>query len=392
MSKRVYLLILMVLSTYLWDFSFLNFLGRDLIFVLQLFWGLVPFLFFKKNVLYKQILKKYNKYTVIIFFGVFLSMVSSYYFWDQSFYETFISQRFVYLFISLSGFLYLAPNESEILWALKNVSYIIIFVWILSAVDPSLLSVSEKVLNYRKSGQGTDIGFSVNGIRLVVFYFYYQLYANSFKINKKGIISISFLLGFIFLFQNRSLLIGLIFPFIHFLFTFKSRFKPIIFLVFIASIISVGIYYNKIINNLINETSSQLSNSDYARWRAFYYYFNEYSPDPICYIFGNGRISIHSEKGSVIKTLNSKGIYDSDIGMFGMLITYGIIPLFLIYRILFKVLFKKKYPNYLKYMSFHIVLVPTMFHFWDNPNILLFVLIFYLQIFYQEFNNLKFYE
>ena len=66
--------------------------------------------------------------------------------------------------------------------------------------------------------------------------------------------------------------------------------------------------------------------------------------------------------------------------------------LFLIYRILFKVLFKKKYPNYLKYMSFHIVLVPTMFHFWDNPNILLFVLIFYLQIFYQEFNNLKFYE
>jgi len=392
MGKRFYLLVLMILSTYLWNFSFLNFLARDLIFVVQLFWSFVPFLFFKKNILYKQILKKYNKYTLIIFFGVFLSMVSSYYFWNQSFYQTFISQRFIYLFISLSSLLYLAPKENEIMWALKYVSYITIIVWILAAIEPSLISVSDEVLNYRSSGQGTDIGYSVNGIRLVVFYFYYKLYANSYKINKKGIISIFFLLGFIFLFQNRSLIIGLVFPFIHFLFTFKSRFKPLIFFVFVASLISFGIYYNKIINNLINETSSQISNSDYARWRSFSYYFYEYSPDPICYIFGNGRVSINSEKGSIIKTLNSQGIYDSDLGMFGMLITYGVIPLFLIYSILYKILFNKKYPNHLKYMSFHILLVPTIFHFWDNPNLLLFVLIIYLQIFYKEFNNLRFYE
>jgi len=111
----------------------------------------------------------------------------------------------------------------------------------------------------------------------------------------------------------------------------------------------------------------------------------EYSPNWFCYIFGNGFPSGGNSSLGVLMWKNfERGIFASDLGMIGMWVDYGIIPLIAIYAVLINVLRRKYMPLAMKFISLHIILVPTIFHFWTNPGIALFVLIIYLNAHYTE--------
>jgi len=151
----------------------------------------------------------------------------------------------------------------------------------------------------------------------------------------------------------------------------------------------VGIIYTTDVWLLmITNTQNNLGESDYNRWMALYYYFGEYSSNWFCYVFGNGYPSGgNSPLGNLMWANFTKGIFSSDLGMIGMWVDYGIIPLIAMYSTIISILRHEYFPLYLKFICLHILFVPTIFHFWSNPGISFFVILIYLRAYYIEQNR-----
>jgi hypothetical protein len=97
----------------------------------------------------------------------------------------------------------------------------------------------------------------------------------------------------------------------------------------------------------------------------------------LCDIFGNGLLSLKVESGQLIEEMMTHGYVQSDIGIIGFWSIYGILPLIVIYTVIFKILYRKFYPFYIKAMAAHILLVPICFSF-NRFDSLLFIFLFYL--------------
>lgn len=392
LSKFAYLLITCILMLSFWNVRpIVALLNRDTIFVITLAWAAAGFFLFKDvQNLPVVFFKKYRCILILIFAGIFLSMFNSYLFREQGIITTFIAQRFTYTFIILASLAYVQPTLRDIIKALRIVSYITLLAWIASAVSPHFFfNISEETLRLKAS---TDIGFTVVGIQIVTLYTYYLIYKYVKHFTVKDFLTAFFWIGFIFLYQNRSMMIGVIVAFVYSLTKLKSRYKLFIILG-ISSAACVFIFYTwQIWVSLIAETDSQLGNKDYNRWKALNYYLTDYSPNIWCYLFGNGMpAGSFSELGRLYWYNFSRGIYTSDIGMIGMWAHYGILPLIGIYFVLIKILFGKRFPLWLKFMSLHICIVPTIFHFSNASGILTFVLVIYLYMYYCELPHFRMY-
>lgn len=387
-TKFKYLLISMILACYFWYFTpIVSIINRDLIWGMSMLWAGIAFIISpqqnKKILLYKT---KYTRFTYIILLGVFISMINAYLFWGQNISTTIITQRFIYVIITLPALLYLQPTFEDLKKALKYISILTLGAWIISILSPSLIqSISIEDIELRNDFSSEDIGYNVLGIQFVTLYFYIlvQDYIKSFSYKK--FIQAIFWAIIILLYQNRSMLIGVIIILIYSIFKLKSKYKPLIIVCISISLIIVLIYSSNIILSLIQETNDQLNNPDYNRWKALNYYLYDYSPNIWCYIFGNGLpAGGKSDFGNLMWTNMKEGIYGSDLGLIGMWADYGILPIICIYYIIYKILKYRYFPLYLKFLCIHILLIPTIFHFWENPNIYLFILLFYLYSYHSE--------
>ncbi len=312
-------------------------------------------------------------------------MFSAYLFWGQGIFTSFLAQRRLYCFILLPTLLYLTPSENDIFKSLQWITIGTIIAWFLSIIAPSFIGISEEAVKMKMAYGSTDIGFYVAGINFVLIYFYYltQKYITNFSFNT--FLKATALFIFIFLYQNRSMLIGASLIYIYSLLKYKSKYKTIIFIGQILLLFVVLILTKNIWQGLIEESNSQIGDSDYGRWKALEYYIYTYSPNWFCNIFGNGMPSVgKSALGNLYLSNMEKGMFISDIGMIGMWAFYGVIPLITIYYILIKSIIKKGFPLYLKFISFHIILIPTIFQFSNYMGILFFSLIIYLYIYTKE--------
>lgn len=385
-SKFTYILIASILLLSFWDFRpIVSLLNRDIIFALTLLWIFLGFYLFPKKSSYRYF-HKFNWLWIIIFTGIFISMFNAYCFWEQSLKNTFIAQRFSYTFILLPTLFYIQPSFNDILKTLKVISYITLITWIISIIRPELTgSISEEAIENRTVNPQatTDIGYYVTGIHIVVLYTYFLIQNYIKKFNFKTFFTALLWISFIILYQNRSMMIGIIIIFLYSIVKLKSRHKPII----IGCICIIGTtlvaYTLNIWKSLWEESQTQLTDEDYNRWKALYYYLYDYSPNLWCYLFGNGMPSGgNSHLGNLMWLNMERGIFASDLGMIGMWVDYGLLPLIGIYYVLIRLLIKNDFPLWLKFASFHILLVPTIFQFRQGIGILFFVLIIYLYIYY----------
>ncbi|MFT3748750.1 MAG: hypothetical protein QM768_10555 [Agriterribacter sp.] len=386
MKKSTYIFICLLYSVEFWKLSFVSgILNQDIILVLTLLWSFLGFVFFKKDKTNSLFVRRYLKFSNWIFAAVFISMFSAYFFWQQTFSQSFIAQRFVYAFILLPSLLHVKPSENDIIKALKWISALTIVVWSLAAIDPTIISIDDDSVANKGD---TDFGYYVEGIHFVVLYLYYEVQHFINKLNFKTSIAIGLLLTFIFLYQNRSIMLGVFPVIIYALIKFKSS-RKFVLISFISMILIAGIIYtSETWLALFEETQGQLDNAEYGRNVALGYYIFQYSPHWFCYVFGNGFPSGgNSPLGDLMWDNFKLGIYASDLGLIGMWTSYGVIPLIAVYFVVIKVLRKQRYPLYLKFICFHILLVPTIFHFWRNPGVTFFVLIFYLYAYYTEQNE-----
>lgn len=385
-SKFTYIFVASILMLSFWNFRpIVSVLNRDIILAMTLLWGILGFFLPTKRIPVRYFYK-YNWLWIGIFAGVFISMLNADFFWGQSIKTTFIAQRFSYAFILLPVLFYVQPSVDDLLKTIRIVAYITLGMWLLSIIAPGLIgNISEDSIESRNANGGntTDIGFYVTGIQFVVLYTYYliQRYIRCFTY--KRFFTAIFWIAFIILYQNRSMMIGIMLIMVYSLFQLKSKNKPII----IGSICIITVIFIvctwQIWSSLLTETQAQLGDKDYNRWKALFYYFNDYSPNLWCYLFGNGFPSGgNSDFGNLMWINMARGIYASDLGMIGMWTDYGLLPLISVYYVILRVLIKKGYPLWLKFMCVHILVVPTIFHFRSGQGIWLFIIIIYLFIYY----------
>lgn len=88
-------------------------------------------------------------------------------------------------------------------------------------------------------------------------------------------------------------------------------------------IVAFFVLANGYIMGLIRETTEQLSNTDYNRVKAFYYFISGEN-GLASYFWGNGFISGHAHP--IMENLMKEGIYNSDLGLIGFWHQFGIIP------------------------------------------------------------------
>ncbi|MDD4972358.1 MAG: hypothetical protein PHT07_23260 [Paludibacter sp.] len=393
MTKFSYIFISLLFAVNFWNLSIvLNVLPPDIILVLSWVWILSGIYFF--NYSHRTIALNSGKYkntAYYILIGVLISVFSAYAFGRQGIMTTLIAQRTIYTFISLPVMLFVQPEEEDIVKALKWISIGTVIVWVLVHFKTDLVKLDKQSLEQfeiEKQDLSSKLEFYVNGIYFVVLYLYIKMNEYIKNFSWKVFIEATLLLAFIFLYQNRSMLIGVVPLFIYSLVKFRSTSKIYILIVLTVLLIAGVIYTSDIWLALINTTQSNLNETDYNRWKALAYYFYEYSHSWFCYIFGNGFPSGgNSQMGNLMWSNFTKGIFASDLGMIGMWVDYGLIPLIAIYSILAKILKHSYYPMYLKFIGLHILFVPTIFHFWANPGISFFVIIIYLHAYYSELNR-----
>lgn len=390
--KSQYIFISGIILLSFWDFRPITSLfNKNIMIVMSYCWSIFGYFHFRKYLTFPiKCFKNYNWIWIYIFIGVFISMFNAYFFHQQSILTTFFAQRYIYAFIFTPVLFYIQPSLTDIIKAIRNLSYITVLVWLLSIISPTLIgSISEDSIERRISVEKTtDIGYNVTGMYIVIFYIYYLIQRYITKFSYKRFIEALLWISFIFLYQNRSFIIGVLLVFIYSIYKLKSRIKPLI-IISIFIICCIALYYTKDIwYSLMNESESQIGNKDYNRWKSLYYYFNEYSPNLWCYLTGNGFPSIgNSSFGNLMDFNMSNGIYASDLGLIGMWTDYGVLPLIGIYFMVLQFLLRK-YPLWLKFISFHILLIPTIFHFWQGQGVLFFSLIIYIYA-YLNINKLR---
>jgi len=393
MNKFIYILICLLFSVGFWNLTMiLKFLSPDVLLILSWSWMLSGIYIFNESKRKKALNSfNYRKTIYYILLGVILSMFSAYAFGKQSFVTTLIAQRTIYSFLFLPAILFVQPTEEDILKALKWISIGTLIVWILVHVNTNLVKLDKDSIEQselQKQDLSTKLEFYVNGIYFVVLYLYFKINEYIKNFSWKAFIEASFFLLFIILYQNRSIILGVVPIFLYSIFKFKSRYKT--FIVIALSMILVGliIFTSNIWLSLINSTQNNLNETDYNRWKSLAYYFYDYSQSWFCYVFGNGFPSGgNSPLGNLMWSNFKRGIFASDLGMIGMWVDYGLIPLIAIYSIIFNVLRNNYFPSYLKFICLHVLFVPTIFHFWANPGITFFVLIIYFHAYYTEQNT-----
>jgi len=386
MKKSTYIFISLLFSVGFWDVSFITkIIPPEGYLILSCSWSLSSYLIYlnnpRNNNLYSR---KYIRLMYYILVGVFISMISADLFWKQDFGTTFVSQRSIYSIISLPAILFVQPSEKELIKALKWISILTVTIWVVAIFYPQILNIDQESIERTKSGKESDIGYNITGIYFVLIYLYYKIGEYIKEFTFKTFLSASFWFVFLILFQNRSMLIGIIPVLVYSIIKFKYKNKFGLIIVLSILIILVVLSTMNIWMSLINQTQEELSTADYNRIKSLNYYLLEYSPNWFCYIFGNGFPSAHTSFGQIMWDNFEQGLYASDIGLIGMWTTYGLLPLITIYTIVIKIIRKNHFPLFLKFVCFHVLFVPTIFQYWENPGVMFFVLIFYLFAYYNE--------
>jgi len=301
---------------------------------------------------------------------------------------TLISQRTIYLFFLLLSLLYVQPSRDELTKALGLFSIITIAIWAYALHDPSILAKDEFTMELISSNnEGALNGFRtyIEGSFFVLLYLYLQMgdFVKSFSWGK--FVKILLLTAFFVLYRNRSALIGVVLALAYSILAFRSKNKILLLFVSTLAFLLVAFVTYDIWTNLIVQSQQELGDSGYNRWVTLEYFIFNYSPNWLCWVFGNGMPSVGNSKFGAIMARNmSNGIFASDIGMIGMWSTYGLLPIIVVYQKLLKIIRSNTSPFGLKFFAFHVFLVPTIFQYGKITGLFLFVLVFYLYAYTRE--------
>jgi hypothetical protein len=389
MLKSIYIFIALILAIDGWNLNILaTVINSQINPVYAVAWACLGFYWFRSRPGYLKLYnyKKYRKYFYWLIAGFLLSMIPAYVFWNQDFVTSLIVNRHLIWFIFLPLMFYMQPTEKEIIRALVFYTVVYMAVWTIQAVTPypltPLIENKNELGRFRLELEGTDFGYLLPGYPIMLLLLYFKMQQFMENVRLKTFIPVAAMLSIFFILQNRGTLFFSVIVFGFAIFRMRTRYKPILFFFFGVIVLAASLTLRKYWSGLIQETTEQLVNPDYIRWKAFVYFVSEYSPHWSCNILGNGLLSRKVESGQLILELMTEGYHQSDLGIIGSWSLYGILPLIVIYTVIFKILFHI-YPFYIKAMAIHILLVPIVWSFTKFDSLAL-IIILYLFAYYAK--------
>lgn len=371
---QYFLFIILLITTSFYGLYFLkNLIPHDVLnFVFSI--GLIFLCLIKKK-------SKYRKYTSLIFFmhltilSVALSFIVSYIDWGQPVLISIVVSRSI-LWISL-GFFLIRYNvtKTDIIKSLKYFSFLYLFLVSLTKISPTF----NFLLLGRDYKEDLFTGSIFSGIEFVVLYYYFIVEK---VINKKynNLIFFTFVLFFISLLltENRTTIFSsIIILGVSLLMSRKLNlfYKTLTIII----ILFLGYYlFKDTLMSLLDETFGQIKDQNYNRNKAFNYFIYNLNDSWYSKILGNGFASTNSSYGLFISKLKEEGIFQSDMGIFGLWTIYGLLIIYGLGKNIYRIIKTPRMPLYLKMQSFHIILGFLMYSFVLSQQIVFFILFFYL--------------
>lgn len=375
MSKEIYLYFLFVIVLRFWNLKPLGFLSGDfylILLIIYLFYGFIRFKGEIKGIFSLRMMAPF--YLIIL--GILLSTISANIIYSQTFYQSLLTYRQQLTWLIFPLLLCILPSVTQIYKASIYLLFTLYIVYFLKLFVPTLFVVDvesiEAILDTGNVGYISGCHFVPIVLILSLFLFIKQ---PSYKI----LFFILFSYFFLFLMANRSLLFPItlivIFSFIH----FKYRFKPIIILVLLFSVIVFFLVNIDIWFGLYEETFNELNDSDYNRNIAFDYFVSDLFSNPLVLFLGNGFISLNIS--SVVSLHQSIGIFNSDLGFIGYWDQFGIFPIIGFLMVCFYTIKIQSMPMYLKLWSLLILSCSLTISYFATPkNIMYFSLFYYIVI------------
>lgn len=376
----IYILILALLYVKFWDIIPFGNISQDTQLISILLYLVFGCFFFRRR---KFVVPHKYKYLKWIFAGIFLSMLPAYLFYDQPFFQSIITYRVNILLLTIVALFRISPKIEEIVQALFYFAILMLLVEILMPLSPSLFIISEKKLNYAYATGDMSSLKAIAGIEYLIIPMFYYLQKIKEKFSFYTFLRIIVLFAVFMLAENRSNL----FPVILFtLYTFlhiRSKHKPLIIcgLLLICAVFFIS--QKELFLGLYEESVTQINDTDYNRNKAYVYYLFNACPNFLCYILGNGRISIHHNP--MVANLMEDGIYNTDVGFIGYWNEFGLIPVICMFIMFYKTLASKKMPYFMRLFALQILICGlTVSYFGSDDKILQFVLFYYLYFYYQR--------
>jgi hypothetical protein len=370
MSKSIYIFIFLALLVNFWDLIILlpifNSTSTPIYIIIWFILGIVFFQRSRNRINIKAHFN-YTKYALLLFAGFLLSLLPSYYFWHQDVLTSIITNRILIGYLFLPSLFYLRPTDKEIVKAVSYYAIVYLALYTIQAITLHPITVewesksAEGIINFDTAK--STFGYLLPGYAILLFLLYYSIDKFARRTSLKNILLMSLMLFVFIVLQNRGTLFFAVIVFLYAILRHLSKNRIITFIFFTIIVLLVFFITTSYWSSMLSRTTIDIKNPDYARWRAFFFFLFDYSPNWLCNILGNGFLSTKSSGGMFIKNLKSIGLYQSDLGLIGLWSWYGIIPLIVIYVLVIKTLTKKSFPFFLKAIAAHILIIPVCWSF-----------------------------
>lgn len=259
----------------------------------------------------------------LILAGVLISFIPAYLYYGQHLYHSLVVYRQFAGYLVLPLLLSVRPSNLE----LKRAFYLYVFIYFfallwLTYVKPEWATIREG-MDLVNEG---DFFHTLPGDQFLLPALIFALddYRNKKKNRiRYGLLSL-FIFLVIFLIQSRTILMASGMVLVFAALTNKSigsRMASEVILVFLG--LAFFALASPYITAMITETTSQLSDPDYNRVKAFMYFTSGVNGWP-SFLWGNGLIS--GKVHPLMEQLRNEGIFNSDLGLIGMWNQFGLIP------------------------------------------------------------------
>lgn len=386
MSKKIYLILFIILCLEAWGVKLIPFLSASVWLILQiayLLWGYIHW----SRLEYKSFGKYYLRAFKWIGVGIILSMIPAWLYYDQSFFASIIAYRRQFLWLAIPVLLRIAPSEDDVIGALKMMVLLMWGVLILRMFAPSLLYIDADMLEkYQTTGYyGYILGFS---LVVIPMYYYIGRIKDEGLSNIKTLFWIIICYAFLFAIKNRSILFSSSVVILIYLLRMRSRNKPII--IFLA-VLAIGLFMYATSDawmTLLNRTQVNIADENYNRNIAYTYFLTEANSHFLQYVFGNGFISTHTSP--LVLNLHSRGIYNSDVGFIGFWNEFGILPIIAFIYMSMLAMYDKAVPSYVGMIGLTVLLcAPTISYYGHIAHSLLFIIMYYQICYFQNQSKLE---
>ncbi len=268
--------------------------------------------------------------------GVLLSFIPAYLYYGQSPVQSFFTYRRMIQIVAFPIFIAIRPSEREFRTALYafSILYLVSALFVtFSAPDWVELGENEQLV------EEGDYVHSLEGIRILSLAFIFAFSKLMREYSRKNLVWTLFLFAVLYLIQNRTSLLAVIFIAGYAVVSMKASARKLIIITVVAvTLVLMFVYTAGQWGHLYQKTVEQILNPDYNRNKALAYMFAHRQWPRM--LFGDGFIS--ANVSDVIPVLQDQGIFFSDVGLVGTWNQFGFITVGVILVMVFKAFTRKK--------------------------------------------------